>query len=148
MTQLNTVTPSTEVLAIELRIFNLIREYKEAKAITRAGIKKEEAWSKEGKPHPKYREACEKICLDAFYRLRACKSREDFMRYFADTICSVPHNLSRDNYQIIAQYLINQDDSWLDVKSLAMLALSKFSYFREDGEYTGNTSKAIASAEP
>ncbi len=138
MTHPETVTLPVETPTIELRIFNMIREYKDSKALLRAGIKREDAWNQDGKPHPKYREACEKICSDAFYRLRSCKSREDFMRYFADTICSVPHNLSRDNYQIIAGYLIKQDDSWQDVKSLAMLALSKFSYFREDGESTGN----------
>jgi CRISPR-associated protein Cmx8 len=149
MTHPSVPSSSVEAPAIELRMFNLIREYVERRARARSGIDNPRRTGEDGKTwYPKeYREACEKICSDAFYRLRACKSREDFMRYFADTICSVPHNLSRDNYQLIAGYLIKQDDSWQDLKSLAMLALSKFSYFSEDGDSAGGAPEQAPSSD-
>jgi CRISPR-associated protein Cmx8 len=36
----------------------------------------------------KYREAREKVCTDAFLRMRSCRSRQDFVEYFIGTICS------------------------------------------------------------
>lgn len=123
---------------VELAVFDFIREYVEIKTEVRSGIAKGKA-SQPGtywNPPKDYREACEKICSGAFYRLRACKNQQDFMAYFSSALCSVPHNLSRQNYQLIAGYLLRDDDVWQEIKSLCMLALSKFSYFRNEESST------------
>ncbi|MBY0451045.1 MAG: hypothetical protein K2X01_10520 [Cyanobacteria bacterium] len=75
----------------------------------------------------KYWDKREKTCLNAFYRLRACKNREDFLVYFTGTLCSVPQFIREEEYQVIAEYLTGKEN-WEDVKSLSMLALSKLSY--------------------
>jgi len=62
------------------------------------------------------------------------------MRFFADTLCSVPHNLSRDSYRLITRMLIQDDDSWLTMKTLTMLALSKFSFFGDYNTHPENSS--------
>jgi len=128
------VTPADVIQgeAIEFTIFNLVREYVEAKTSAKTAIQKPKF--KKGDPYwkapPNYEDECQKICSKIFFRLRACKSRADFMRYFTDTLCSVPHGLSKEKYQLIASVLMDEDQ-WLDMKSLTMLALSKLSYFHK-----------------
>jgi CRISPR-associated protein Cmx8 len=132
----------SEYGSLELRVFSLIKGYVEYKTQAQTGISKPKYDGNPGyrwSPPSKYREACQKTCSNAFYRLRSCKNRENFLQFFADTLCSVPHNLSRENYQVIASALIGPGDAWIDVKTLAMLALSKFSYFYEPSEDTGHT---------
>ncbi len=72
---------------------------------------------------PKYREAREKVCKDAFLKLRSCRSREDFIAYFTGTICSVPQFLPPDEYRKIATSLLDEN-KWEDANALVMLALS------------------------
>jgi len=106
-------TPADEIQgeAIELTIFNLVREYVEAKTTAKTAIQKPKL--KKGDPYWKapqtYQEEGQKICSNTFYRLRACKSRVDFMRYFTDTLCSVPHGLSKEKYQFIASALRDEE---------------------------------------
>lgn len=73
-----------------------------------------------------YREAREKVCKDAFLRMRACRAREDFVAYFTGTICSVPQYLADPEYQAMASAILD-DDRWEEVKALAMLTLSALS---------------------
>ncbi len=73
-----------------------------------------------------YRDAREKVCSGAFLHLRSCKSREDFVEYFAGTICSVPQYLPEEEYQKLVTALL-EGETWMDVKALAMLALSGLS---------------------
>jgi CRISPR-associated protein Cmx8 len=88
---------------------------------------KDEWTGKERIDVPKrYRDAREKICADAFLRLRACKAREDFVSYFTGTICSVPQFLPETEYQIVADAILT-DERWEEVKALTMLALSGLS---------------------
>ncbi len=75
----------------------------------------------------KYSEAQERVCTDAFFQLRATRSREDFIAYFTGTICSVPQFLPEAEYQGIAVALLRRDDTWEDIKSLSMLAISALS---------------------
>lgn len=71
-----------------------------------------------------YREAREKVCLDAFLAMRGRRSREDFIAYFTGTICSVPQFLPREEHAKLAQKLLSEPEGWEEVKSLAMLALA------------------------
>lgn len=73
-----------------------------------------------------YREAREKVCMDAFLRLRAARCREDFLAYFTGTICSVPQFLPAEEYGALAATCLD-DEKWEDVRSLGMLALSGLS---------------------
>lgn len=70
----------------------------------------------------KYREARQKICMNAFLALRSRGAREDFVSYFTGTVCSVPQYLPDEEYQTVAQALMS--DRWEEAKALAMLALS------------------------
>lgn len=75
-----------------------------------------------------YRDAREKVCQVAFLALRACRARQDFVEYFAGTICSVPQYLPQRDYQRMAQALYGPGDEWEQVKGLAMLTLSSLSH--------------------
>jgi CRISPR-associated protein Cmx8 len=74
-----------------------------------------------------YSEAQEKVCSDVFFALRSARTREDFVTYFTGTICSVPQFLPEAEYQGIAIALLRKDDTWEDIKSLSMLAISALS---------------------
>ena len=75
----------------------------------------------------KFAEAYQHLCQETFLRMRGLRSHEDFVAYFTGTTCSVPQYLPRKEYLSIATQLLDEGDSWEDVKSLAMLALSALS---------------------
>lgn len=75
---------------------------------------------------PPYREARERVCSDAFLRMRACRSREDFLAYFTGTICSVPQFLPQQDFLDLSSALLDEA-RWEEVKALSMLALSALS---------------------
>ena len=118
------------------RTYSLVRAYVFRKTESRSGIKWDDfknkrvvdpATGKERTDVPqKYRDAREKVCTDAFLRMRACRARQDFVSYFTGTICSVPQYLPEAEYTAVAKAVLSEDQ-WEDVKSLAMLALSGLS---------------------
>jgi CRISPR-associated protein Cmx8 len=117
------------------RVYNLVRAYVFRKTETRSGIEWDDFKNKRvmddtGRERldvpQRYREAREKVCRDAFLRLRACRAREDFISYFSGTICSVPQYLPDVEYRAVAQAILSEDQ-WEEVKALAMLALSGLS---------------------
>jgi CRISPR-associated protein Cmx8 len=131
------VIEEKETKVLNRRIYRLVREYVMRKTeIKSGGIKwddfkdkkiKDQATGKEIIDIPsKYREAREKVCSDAFLRLRSCKSREDFVTYFTGTLCSVPQYLPMNEYDELSVELLD-GDKWMEIKSLAMLALSGLS---------------------
>jgi CRISPR-associated protein Cmx8 len=113
-----------------------VKTYVYRKSESKSGIKwddfkdkkvKDKSTGKEQISVPqRYREVREKVCTDAFLRLRACKAREDFVSYFTGTICSVPQFLPEAEYQTVADAIL-ADERWEEVKALAMLALSGLS---------------------
>jgi len=118
------------------RVHDLVSAYVYRKTEAKSGIKWEDFKEKKitdpatGRvrtdvPQP-YRDAREKVCTDAFLRLRSCKSREDFITYFTGTICSVPQFLPQEEYQKFSSALLS-GEAWIEVKALAMLALSALS---------------------
>jgi CRISPR-associated protein Cmx8 len=74
----------------------------------------------------KYRDARESIATTAFLRIRACRSREDFVEYFTGSLCSVPQYLPQAEFAAVSAALLD-GERWEDVKSLTMLALSSLS---------------------
>ena len=118
------------------RVYNLVQTYVFRKTETKSGIKWEDFRDKKIKDRntgrvkldvpQKYREQREKVCTDAFLRLRACHAKEDFVSYFTGTICSVPHYLPEEEYQTVAEAILSEE-RWESVKALAMLALSGLS---------------------
>jgi CRISPR-associated protein Cmx8 len=118
------------------RVHDLVRSYVEYKTEAKTGktwkdfkdkkIKDPET-GKERVDVPKdYREAKQKICSNAFLRMRSCKTREDFVGFFVGTICSVPQFLPQEEYQQFSTILL-KDEQWEEVRALAMLALSALS---------------------
>lgn len=115
------------------RVYNLVRAYVFRRTEAKSGIKWDDfkdrravdpSTGRERLDVPqKYREAREKVCTDAFLRLRACRAREDFISYFTGTICSVPQYLPEVEYQAVAEAILSEE-RWEEVKALAMLALS------------------------
>jgi CRISPR-associated protein Cmx8 len=126
----------SQVVDLSKRVHDLVSEYVYRKSEAKSGIKyesfkdkreKDPVTGKERLAVPKdYREAREKVCTDAFLRLRSCRSREDFASYFTGTICSIPQYLPSEEYERISLSLLD-DEHWEDVKNLAMLALSALS---------------------
>ncbi|OQW34297.1 MAG: hypothetical protein A4E19_02215 [Nitrospira sp. SG-bin1] len=109
--------------ALSQCIHGLVKAYVYRKSKAKSGIE----WDGDRNNVPaKYRDAREKVCRDAFLRLRACKAKEDFVSYFTGTICSVPQYLPEAEYQTVADAMLT-DERWEEVKALAMLALSGFS---------------------
>lgn len=122
--------------ALVQRVHSIVKAYVYRKSESKSGIKwddfknkkvKDESTGKERINVPaKYREVREKVCADAFLRLRACKAREDFVSYFTGTICSVPQFLPEAEYHTVADAILT-DERWEEVKALTMLALSGLS---------------------
>jgi CRISPR-associated protein Cmx8 len=118
------------------RIYALVRHYTRIKAENKSG-KRFENFKKDenGKIiYPKeYREAVEKICMDAFLAMRG-RREQDFVEYFTGTICSIPQFLPPEDYLLVSQALL---DDWERVKSLAMLAMSANSYISQPQKAKG-----------
>jgi CRISPR-associated protein Cmx8 len=102
-----------------------VRAYVNQRVKARASITFED-FKASGYKDERYREAVNKVCMDAFLAIRARKDQRDFLTYFTGTICSVPQVLPEDEFQQLSSALLHPE-AWEDVKSLAMLALSAHS---------------------
>ncbi len=101
--------------------------------------------------YPKeFREVQQRVCSDAFLSMRS-RHDQDFVEYFAGSICSVDHQLSQANYQFLVQILMTNPDPnpvgpkrlcWEDVKAIAMIAASacSFQVRPHDAESQGSSS--------
>jgi CRISPR-associated protein Cmx8 len=67
-----------------------------------------------------YYDARRKLSRDAFFAVRS-RTGEDFVDYFASTLCSVPQNLREEHFALLARDLHDYPDK---VRTLTMLALS------------------------
>ena len=111
------------------RLYNMIRQYIRFKAEKKSGVElknhKKEIDGKVIYEYPgNYREAVEKVSMDAFLAMRGRRD-QDFVEYFTGAICSIPHFLPQEEYHLVAGALL---DDWEKVKSLSMLAISAASY--------------------
>jgi hypothetical protein len=134
------------------RIINAYVEWRAEKktGIKISGLKKEPARNKQGNPlkkkngevlmlpvYPKeFREAQQRVCTDAFLSMRS-RHDQDFVEYFAGSICQADHQLSQANYQFLVGVLMTNPDPnpvgrkrlcWEDIKAIAMIAVSACSF--------------------
>lgn len=117
---------------LTLRVYRLIQTYVNHRTEEKSGRKfKDFRDNKDDKNRiifpQEYREAREKVCTDAFLAIRG-RREQDFIEYFAGTVCSVPQYLSEGDYVAVAGALMND---WEKVKTLSMLALSAHSYLSQ-----------------
>ncbi|WP_457571425.1 type I-MYXAN CRISPR-associated protein Cmx8 [Desulfovulcanus sp.] len=113
-------------------IYRLVKRYVLLKALTRSQLSSKT--DKKGQTiypfeNQEYREAIEKVSMDAFLAMRGRKE-EDFVEYFTGTICSVPQFLSQEEYLLLSEALVM--DGWEKVKSLSLLAISAASYLAKN----------------
>jgi CRISPR-associated protein Cmx8 len=71
--------------------------------------------------YKKYADKKAKIAKTAFFDVRSRTEDDDFIKYFSETLCSVPHRMSQENYSQITQHLYQKTDY---VRTLTLLALS------------------------
>jgi CRISPR-associated protein Cmx8 len=114
--------------ALTRRVHHVIRAYVRQRAEKRAGRtwkQFEESGYKDGT----FREAMNKVCMDAFYQIRSRHDRRDFLDYWSGTICSVPQWRQLRDYEELEQMAVDllDEDRWEDVQSLALLSLSAHS---------------------
>jgi hypothetical protein len=85
---------------------------------------------------PEFREAQQRVCSDAFLSMRS-RHDQDFIDFFASSVCSVAQFLPADQYEFLIQTLMTKPDanplarkvlSWEDVLAIAMIAVSACSY--------------------
>jgi CRISPR-associated protein Cmx8 len=116
--------------SLEKRIYDMIGAYVRYRTEARSGIKwadfrdKKTADGKLAIPSA-YLEARQKVCADVFLAMRS-RREQDFVEYFAGTICSVPQFLPADDYVFVSQALL-EDGGWEKIKALSMLALAAHS---------------------
>lgn len=70
-----------------------------------------------------------KVVQEAFLQMRARRQQQDFVEYFAGTICSVGQYLPGPDYQELTRALLadsrdGQSAPWEDIRALAMIAIS------------------------
>lgn len=117
------------------RIRSLLATYIRQRAEAKSGKKWDKAWTEVDQQTGKrqhripndYREAEAKVCQEAFLTMRSCRTRDDFVRYFVNTICAGPRFMP--DYAELATVLLAKEpadggENWEDIKSLAMLSAS------------------------
>jgi CRISPR-associated protein Cmx8 len=88
---------------------------------------------KERRVYPnEFRHAQQRVCSDAFLSMRS-RHDQDFVEFFAGSVCSVAQYLPPDDFQFLTRTLMTKPDtnpvgrpilSWEDVKAVAMIAVS------------------------
>jgi len=124
---------------LALRIYRMMQSYVNFRTEEKSGKKfkdfKARKDSKNRVIYPDdYREARAKVCGDAFLAMRG-RREQDFVEYFAGTICSVPQFMTEQDYISIAAAL---KEDWEKVKTLSMLAVSAHSYLAENTDDGGH----------
>jgi CRISPR-associated protein Cmx8 len=105
--------------SVEGLVYQLISTYVRAKLRSKHELEWKEGF-KGTQAEQNYNDKKAKIARDAFLSVRS-RTGDDFVEYFASTLCSVPQFLSEDGYATIAQALHTDTDK---VRTLTLLALS------------------------
>jgi CRISPR-associated protein Cmx8 len=115
---------------LPLLIHRLVESYVNRKTEDKSGLKWESFKDKKVKDErtgkervdvpPAYREAREKVASGTFLEMRS-RREQAFVDHFTATFCSVKQFLSEDDFQLVAEALLNQHEN---VKTLTLLALS------------------------
>ncbi len=116
MSQSETSSPEA---AIEPLVLQLVRVYVSRKVKSRTGLDWEAVKENESQ-RKDYEVAKERIARDAFLAVRS-RTGQDFVEYFAGTLCSVPHHLKPEQFVLLSRALHARTH---DVRTLTLLALS------------------------
>ncbi|MGE3818120.1 MAG: type I-MYXAN CRISPR-associated protein Cmx8 [Isosphaeraceae bacterium] len=124
---------------LSLIIQRLVNRYVEGRAEAKTGLKAKDfpkvptTDGNSRRVYPKeFREAQGRVCSDAFLAMRS-RHDQDFVNYFADSVCSVAQFLPpKDLHFLTAVLMTNPNPSpvgekrlcWEDVKVVAMIAVS------------------------
>ncbi|OJH33952.1 type I-MYXAN CRISPR-associated protein Cmx8 [Cystobacter ferrugineus] len=119
MSQSETSTPEA---ALEPLVLQLVRGYVSRRVEKRTSLTWDQV--KEGAPQASrrgdYDEARERIARDAFLAVRS-RTGQDFVEYFAGTLCSVPHHLGPEKFVLLSRALHERTEV---LRTLTLLALS------------------------
>jgi CRISPR-associated protein Cmx8 len=116
--------------SLERRIYEMIGTYVRYKTEAKSGFKwadfkdKKTAEGRMAIPS-EYVQCRQKVCADIFLAMRS-RREQDFLEYFAGSICSVPQFLPPDDYVFVSQALL-EEGGWEKVKALSMLAVAAHS---------------------
>jgi CRISPR-associated protein Cmx8 len=116
MSQSETSSPEA---AIEPLVLQLVRGYVSRKVKSRTGLDWESVKENESQ-RKDYDAARERIARDAFLAVRS-RTGQDFVEYFAGTLCSIPHHLKTEQFVLLSRALHERTDN---VRTLTLLALS------------------------
>jgi hypothetical protein len=142
----NEMNEDETIKRLGIIVRNLVTSYVNRKAAKKLGLDWDDFKVAEGKKYkvpPEGREEDyvkqqRRVCDDAFLQVRS-RHDEEFVSFFADSICSVPHSYNSKAGDLpflmqilmtpptrdpVAQPVRNRDD----IKTLAMLALSAYSF--------------------
>lgn len=123
-------------------IQRLVNKYVEGRAEAKTGMRVKEfpkrtIGGKERRVYPdQFRKTQQKVCSDAFLAMRSRRD-QDFVEFFAGSVCSVAQYLPPEDYQFLTQVLMTKPDPnpvgqkrlcWEDVKAIAMIAVSAHSF--------------------
>jgi CRISPR-associated protein Cmx8 len=113
-------TTETKPITTEFAVYQLVGTYLAKKLKGKYGLEWNAIKSNPAK-EKEYQEMKEKLARDAFLAIRSRSNKEDFIEYFASTICSVSQHLNQQAYLKVAEDLFSRTE---DIRTLTMLALS------------------------
>ena len=117
-------------VALARRVHEMVATYVRGRTESRTGIELKEIplVEENGRRRRRYPERWletqPKVAQEAFLQMRARRQQQDFVEYFAGTICSVGQFLPGSEYPVLAEALLAEGDSWEDIRALAMIAIS------------------------
>ena len=130
---------------LSLLLRRLITRYVDGRAAGKLGLKLDKIPRKDvdGKsrlnpPDPaRFQEAQQRVCSDAYLAMRS-KHDQDFVEFFAGSVCSISQYLGMDDYKFLTEVLLTTPDRsnpvgprrlcWEDVKPIAMFAVSAHAF--------------------
>lgn len=128
LTESDRMDPSVADDQLALRIYRLMRNFVNRRTEEKSELNYKAYAKADAGGRKRYRDALESVARDAFLQMRG-RNDDDFVAYFAGSICAVPHFLKEDDYVAISNALLTQPGR---VKTLSMLALSAHSYLKAD----------------
>jgi len=118
MTATGSIESEIDGVCLESLVLQIIKDYLRSKLKTKHNLEWSKEWSKD--KTREFNEKREHIGKDCFYAIRS-RTGEDFINYFASSICSVPQWMSREQYLKITSTLYDNPEK---VRTLSMIALS------------------------
>ena len=139
------MTDEEKIKYLSLLLRRLMTRYVDGRAASKLGLKIDKIPKKivDGKSRlaptdpDRFREAQQRVCSDAYLAMRS-KHDQDFVEFFAGSVCSVGQYLALEDYQFLTTILLTNPDRsnpvgpkrlcWEDVKTIAMFAVSAHAF--------------------